>query len=129
MYLCEQLIAFDQQAYPMVGAIPNQVQMQSKLSLGYRQVFHTQADSLLSWTNSICGHEFHHSQLLRPNPTPLFELQSLSQPHLSSFSDGFGCSHLHASYVHLHWGDKPFIPQQFVKACEIYASVHRETGI
>jgi cobyrinic acid a,c-diamide synthase len=122
MYLCDQLMTFDGQAFPMVGAIPNQVQMKSKLSLGYRvaQCHHT--NGLLHWEGEIQGHEFHHSQLLQPNKAPLLQLKSLSQPDLAPVSEGFSRFNIHASYLHLHWGDRPDIPQQFLAACQVYRS-------
>ncbi|MEM9136920.1 MAG: cobyrinic acid a,c-diamide synthase, partial [Cyanobacteria bacterium P01_F01_bin.42] len=126
MYLCETLQTFDQKSFPMVGVIPNGVQMRSKLNLGYRALTLQQKNRLFYWSESIYGHEFHHSQLQRANPVPLMTLQSLSQPHLPAVEEGFGGPSLHASYVHLHWGNKPFLAEQFVKACCNYGSVRNE---
>ena len=120
MYLCDELITFEGKTFPMVGVIPNQVQMKSKLSLGYRIAQCNSHQGLLHWDGDIQGHEFHHSQLLQPNDTPLFTLKSLSQPYLPSFPEGWGQRNIHASYLHLHWGDRPEIPLQFLEACRTF---------
>ena len=119
MYLCEELINFKHKRYPMVGVIQNKVQMKRKLSLGYRKIMQNQAN-FLDFEQPIIGHEFHHSQLQKENPTPLLRLKSVSQTHLPEFNEGFGSSSLYASYVHLHWGNKRYIPKQFLSACHNY---------
>ena len=42
---------------------------------------------------------------------------------LSSSAEGWQLPHLHASYVHLHWGATPEIPARFLDRCRRYSSL------
>ena len=61
MYLTEAIETTQNQHYQMVGVIPGQIQMQTKLaSLGYREVS-GQNDNFLLQNKVARGHEFHYS--------------------------------------------------------------------
>ncbi|MFE4105424.1 cobyrinate a,c-diamide synthase [Almyronema epifaneia] len=116
MYLCQQLQDFEQRPWPMVGSLPAAVQMSARLTLGYRQATVCQSTPLLAAGTQIWGHEFHRS-VIQPAPVdPIYSLQGhgLSNPVL----EGWRHHQIHASYLHLHWGDRPEIPYRFLQACQ-----------
>lgn len=119
MYLTQQLTDLQGKTWSMVGAIPNVVTMFAKLTLGYRQAQALQASSLISAQQIIRGHEFHRSQLTIPVKNPLWQLQGVhhSSPKLT---EGYSIKQLHASYLHLHWGEFKFLPKKFIQSCRNY---------
>ena len=116
MYLCQKLIDLEEQSWSMVGIIPSSVTMKAKLTLGYRQAIALQDSSLVKIQQTIRGHEFHHSQLNIASITPQWQLQGLhkSSPKLT---EGWNISSLHASYLHLHWGECKHLVQRFIDRC------------
>lgn len=118
MYLCESIVDFAEMAYPMVGALPTQAHMGKRLTLGYRRA-QVQTDTpLVRAGQTLSGHEFHRSSLLQtPNPA-IYALQPWGNLADSpSIAEGWIHKNLHASYLHLHWGATPQIPQRFVQHC------------
>ena len=119
MYLCQQLIDLNDRAWKMVGAIPSTVTMQAKLTLGYRQAIALQDSSLIQVEQTVTGHEFHHSKLIVDSTAPLWQLQGFHSfsPWLN---EGWKIEQLHASYLHLHWGEAKFIAERFINSCRNY---------
>ncbi|MDJ0572246.1 MAG: cobyrinate a,c-diamide synthase [Pleurocapsa sp. MO_192.B19] len=119
MYLCQQLIDLQKQTWSMVRVIPSTVTMQAKLTLGYRQAKALQNSPLVPAQKTVTGHEFHRSQLTELSPTPQWQLQGFhhSSPQLS---EGWRINQLHASYLHLHWGESKFLAQRFIRHCRNY---------
>ena len=119
MYLCQQLIDLNEQAWLMVGVIPSCVTMKAKLTLGYRQATALQTSSLVVAQQTVRGHEFHHSQLTVTAQTPQWQLKGFhnSSPQLT---EGWNIKQLHASYLHLHWGEYKFLAQRFIQRCRNY---------
>ncbi|MGL5076853.1 MAG: cobyrinate a,c-diamide synthase, partial [Waterburya sp.] len=119
MYLCEQLIDLQAETWSMVGVIPSKVTMQAKLTLGYRQAKALQASPLIPSSQTVRGHEFHRSQLTVTASNPLWQLQGV---HNSSrqLTEGWRIKQLHASYLHLHWGEFNFLAQRFIQCCRNY---------
>lgn len=120
MYLCRELVDFDGRSWPMVGAIAAIATMTSTLTLGYRQITAQQTTPLLAPGQHCWGHEFHRSQLQPAPPRPLHQLQGYpiaDQVAPVYASEGWGHATLHASYVHLHWGDQRQLPHQFLQRC------------
>lgn len=113
MYLCESLQNLEGQVYPMVDILPTTVSMEAKLTLGYRQATARQDTPLCSKGSQVWGHEFHHSQLSQASTRPIYDLSGYGASTLSA-REGWNLFNLHASYVHLHWGVHPEIPQRFV---------------
>jgi cobyrinic acid a,c-diamide synthase len=104
MYLGQQLIDAQGQAFPMVGALACDTSMEAaKLTLGYRTV---------EWNGlTIKGHEFHYSQLadhgLTPEPARITSAKGGGVP-VQLYRQG----NVLASYVHLYWGDsKDFVKE------------------
>jgi cobyrinic acid a,c-diamide synthase len=123
MYLGRSLTDFDGQTWPMVGALPLDTAMTGRLSLGYRQVTALQPSSpLLSAGATLWGHEFHRSALTSSVAQPLYEtepypVEGAVLPQASQ--EGICQGNIHASYVHLHWGDRPELPTRFIAHCRI----------
>ncbi len=127
MYLCQAIVDFEHREYPMVGIIPSKATMDSRLTLGYRQARRHQLQSEIpqnlpsAWITEsevLWGHEFHRSSL-NPVPTnPLYGLRNYDggNPH----TEGWRIQNLIASYVHLHFGGSPQIPQRWWQQCLDY---------
>uniref|UniRef100_B8HLW9 Cobyrinate a,c-diamide synthase n=1 Tax=Cyanothece sp. (strain PCC 7425 / ATCC 29141) TaxID=395961 RepID=B8HLW9_CYAP4 len=124
MYLCSHLQTLAGEVFPMVGFLPATVEMSARLTLGYRQAIALQESCLVPAGACVTGHEFHHSRLRQPPPSPLYDLcpyssllNKLSSKKLPPTPEGWRIKHLHASYLHLHWGDRPLLPQRFLQHC------------
>ncbi|MGQ9870355.1 cobyrinate a,c-diamide synthase [Leptodesmis sp.] len=137
MYLCQSLIDFAGQHFPMVGILPTTAVMEKRLTLGYRCAIAQTSSPLVASGDILWGHEFHHSHLTTEPEQPLFALENPSQSvQNSKFSlsnpkskiqnpkslEGWYFPHLHASYIHLHWGDRPDFPQRFLDHCRKFRS-------
>jgi cobyrinic acid a,c-diamide synthase len=118
MYLTTGITDFEGDSYPMVGVLPTQAQMDKRLTLGYRTAI-AQADTpLMTKGEVVRGHEFHRSSLTIESTQPLFQMQRrvfLSPELENDLTEGWHQLHLHASYLHLHWGANPHLPQRFVQ--------------
>ena len=114
MYLCEKIVDFEGKYWPMVGILPTTATMVKKLTLGYRQAISTGCNFLLNQGETIWGHEFHRSELTILPSQPLFNLSSWQENSLS-YGEGWNCYHLHASYLHLHFGGCPQIAEKFFR--------------
>jgi cobyrinic acid a,c-diamide synthase len=109
LYLCRTL-----DGTPMVGAVPIDAAMTSRLTLGYRTVT-SRADSLLTEAgDQVTGHEFH-----RTSVTPT---DGRAAWHLPSGPEGFATPTLHASYLHTHWAGHPALAQRFARAVHRHAT-------
>ena len=118
MYLCQQIQGFDQQSWPMVGILPTTAVMGARLALGYRRAIAQQTSSLIAAGTMVCGHEFHRSTLTETAPEPLFQTWRYDPSSQESPSlEGWRSHQVHASYLHLHWGNRPELAAQFVRSC------------
>ena len=119
MYLCQRLIDLQEQTWSMVGIIPSTVTMQAKLTLGYRKAIALQDSHVIKTKQNIIGHEFHRSKLLIEPTSPQWRLKGV---HKSSTvqAEGWNLKQVYASYLHLHWGDRPSIPAQLIESCRNY---------
>ena len=119
MYLCQKLIDLSDRTWSMVGVIPSTVTMQAKLTLGYRQAIALQDSPLIQTKQTLRGHEFHRSKLTVDSTAPLWQLQGFHSfsPRLN---EGWKIEGLHASYLHLHWGEAKFIAERFINSCRNY---------
>lgn len=120
MYLCQEIVDFAGNAWPMVGILPTTAVMGKQLTLGYRQAVALHHTPLLPARARVWGHEFHRSRLTQSSPAPLWQLQGLSPGGLPT-PEGWQAPWLHASYLHLHWGATGALPQRFVNHCQAYA--------
>lgn len=119
MYLCSSIRDFAQQEYPMVGLFPAQAVMGDRLTLGYRTAAVQRTTPFLSMGEEIRGHEFHRSTLTLQPAAPLYHLRRLEQSDTEAPTlEGWSSSTFQASYLHLHWGARPEIPQRWLQACQ-----------
>ena len=116
MYLSQQIVDFSGKAWPMVGILPCQVSMGQRLTLGYRQATALQNSPLIAAGGTAWGHEFHRSSLSQPPQHPLYQIQGYG-PNRAKATEGWRVHQVHASYVHLHWGANPEMPQRFLVSC------------
>jgi cobyrinic acid a,c-diamide synthase len=122
MYLCEKITDYENQSWSMVGVLPTTTVMEKRLTVGYRQATALQDSPLLSAGRTVWGHEFHHSQLTVMPEKPLFKTRRYNQKEQSKVAtEGWQVHQLHASYVHLHWGEHPEIPAQFLQRCQQFS--------
>ena len=116
MYLCDRLIDFQGKSWQMVGAIPATAKMTSRLSLGYRQAVAANNSSLVNVGRSVLGHEFHRSAIDYSDERSLWELKSFSYKSTESL-EGWQNKEVHASYLHLHFGEYRDLLQKWLKRC------------
>ncbi len=128
MYLCEQIIDFEEQSWPMVGVLPTSAVMGKRLTLGYRRAVALQNSLLVDAGTTVYGHEFHRSHLISTPTQPLFQTSRYDCEE-NMGNEGWGwLKNVHASYIHLHWGESVEIPQRFLADClERKASVFTVT--
>jgi cobyrinic acid a,c-diamide synthase len=119
MYLCQQIVDLNAKTWSMAGIIAATAVMEKKITLGYRQATALTSSPLIAAKQTVRGHEFHKSQLTDFSPTPIWQMQGF---HSSShqFSEGWQIAQLHASYLHLHFGEYKFLPQRFIQRCLNY---------
>lgn len=104
--------------HAMAGLLPFTAR-RGPLSLGYREATPTDDGLVLRRGERLHGHEFHRWQLERgaavaPESTqPLWRLEGWGT---DARLEGWGTGHLHASWLHLHWGGCPQIPQRLAAA-------------
>jgi cobyrinic acid a,c-diamide synthase len=100
--------------HPMAGLLPFEAS-RGALSLGYRTA-ESRGDGLVVRRGErLCGHEFHRWQLHPPlaEHGALWQLEGWGAPRRP---EGWGTPQLHASWLHLHWGGCPQLPQRLVAA-------------
>jgi len=106
----------DQQgeAHAMAGVLPFNARRGS-LSLGYRDAEVSRNTLVLKAGEVVCGHEFHRWQLesSAAEAESLWQLEGWGSPRRP---EGWGGATLHASWLHLHWGGCPQIPQRLAAA-------------
>ncbi|MEH2105983.1 cobyrinate a,c-diamide synthase [Nostoc sp.] len=122
MYLCEQIIDFEGKSWSMAGVLPTSTMMGGRLTLGYRRAVALQDNLLVKANTTVYGHEFHRSHLTLTPTQPLFKTSRYDCEE-NMGCEGWGLpANVHASYVHLHWGESREIPQRFLKECLKVAS-------
>jgi cobyrinic acid a,c-diamide synthase len=128
MYLTESIINFEGCSYPMVGVLPTQARMGQRLTLGYRTAVAQVDTPLLLQGELVRGHEFHRSSLSLESSHPVFQMQRRVLTALpsadnleGSYPEGWHLPQLHASYLHLHWGNQRQLPARFIQQCLDYS--------
>ena len=120
MYLSEAIIDFNGNFWEMVGILPTTAVMEKGLKLGYRQAITNIDTPFLAANTQVYGHEFHRSELTQAPLIPLYKMWRVDEEKNQSQAtvEGWHFYQLHASYLHLHWGSRIDIPQQFLNNCE-----------
>ena len=129
MYLCKTVTTFEGDILDMVGIVPSDAVMGEQLTLGYRKATVLNPSPVVETESTLYGHEFHRSQLTIPHPEPdgengvipLFELSKCYGEAMPAL-EGWQMHNVHASYLHLHWGDRREIPQRFVQQMLDYSN-------
>ena len=116
MYLCENIIDFEEKTWEMVGVLPTEAIMTKNLTLGYRQAKAIENSIILEQGETVWGHEFHRSQLTQESRKPLLETKGY-QTHSPTVYQGWGLKRVQASYVHLHFGVNKQLVERFIKQC------------
>jgi cobyrinic acid a,c-diamide synthase len=116
LYFSQQLSTADGNAYPMLGILPLEMEMTSKLvDFGYVTVTFAQDCLLGPQGTTIRGHSFHYSRICSSGEVATsyqvdFSLSGKQQ------REGFTRGNVLASYVHLHFGANPVVARHFVGA-------------
>jgi cobyrinic acid a,c-diamide synthase len=113
MYLCDRIVNFENETFPMVNILPTAAKMGKRLTLGYRQAIALQDSPLAKIGDQIWGHEFHRSALTEISDRPLYTLQGYDS-HLSYPAEGWQKYQVHASYVHVHFGAQVHLLERFI---------------
>ena len=113
MYLCDRIVNFEDQTFPMVNILPTVAKMGKRLTLGYRQAIALQDSPLVKIGDRLWGHEFHRSALTEISDRPLYSLQGYDS-HLSYPAEGWQKYQVHASYVHVHFGAQLHLLERFI---------------
>ena len=117
MYLCDRIVDFQEQSFPMANIFPTAAKMGKRLTLGYRQAIALQDSPLVSKGDRVWGHEFHRSTLIELSDRPLYSLQGY-ESHLQYPSEGWQFYQVHASYIHLHFGAQTHLLSRFLDSCK-----------
>jgi cobyrinic acid a,c-diamide synthase len=118
LYLSQQLSTADGSIYPMLGILPFDMEMTSKLvDFGYVTVTFTQDCLLGPRGATIRGHSFHYSRICSYTEVATsyqvdYSLSGTQQ------REGFTHGNVLASYVHLHFGANPGVARHFVGAIQ-----------
>jgi cobyrinic acid a,c-diamide synthase len=117
MYLCDRIVDFQEQSFPMVNIFPTAAKMGKRLTLGYRQAIALQDSALVKKGDQVWGHEFHRSSLTEICDRPLYSLQGYDS-HLQYPAEGWQSYQVHASYTHLHFGAQTHLLDRFLAHCQ-----------
>ncbi|MDF0554535.1 cobyrinate a,c-diamide synthase [Kamptonema sp. UHCC 0994] len=126
MYLSNYIVDFDGNSWQMVGILPTSAVMGKRLTLGYHQAIALQASPLLSANMKVCGHEFHRSSLTIEPHIPLYQMWRYGKfGESAAVAEGWQIYNVHASYLHLHWGESRHIPERFLHHCANFNKICR----
>ncbi|NBQ37731.1 MAG: hypothetical protein EBU42_09370 [Synechococcus sp.] len=113
LLLGQELVDADGQRHAMAGLLPHRA-CRGALSLGYRTA-QVKRDGLVVRQGEVLhGHEFHRWQLDdSPMEAAPWQLEGWG---VRSRVEGWTDAAVHASWLHLHWGGCPSIPQRLTHA-------------
>ncbi|MEO1431842.1 MAG: cobyrinate a,c-diamide synthase [Cyanobacteria bacterium J06632_19] len=123
MYLCEKMVDMNGKPWEMVGVLPTKALMDKRLTLGYRRAVALQDSLLVDAGKTIYGHEFHRSSLIIDSDKPLFQTYRFDCDEFMGKEGWVSPPNIHASYIHMHWGNSREIPQRFVDKCRVFSNV------
>jgi cobyrinic acid a,c-diamide synthase len=116
MYLCDQIIDFNDRSYEMVGIFATTAMMGKRLTLGYRQLTAIGDNLLFKSGDRVWGHEFHRSNLIDLSPQPLYTLEGYESNSIFD-PEGWSRYRVQAAYTHLHFGARPDFAERFIDGC------------
>jgi cobyrinic acid a,c-diamide synthase len=114
MYLTEEIVDRQGQAFPMIGVIPGRVRMQEKLAaLGYREITGVPGNFLINEGEQAKGHEFHYSAYEGEHTSPAY----FSKGRFRAQQEGYLAENLVAGYTHFHFASNPQLVKNWLTAC------------
>jgi len=115
LYLCRSLRDLEGVVWPLVGLVPGDAAMHTRLqSMGYREARLT-ADCLLGAAGSVVrGHEFRYSSCAFDEGRP-------SAYICDGAPEGYAAGDLFVSYIHLHFAGCPELLEHWLGRCCAYA--------
>lgn len=115
MYLTDAITNSDGERYDMVGVIPGEVAMQTKLAaLGYREIYGTDANFLIGSDEEAKGHEYHFSTYTGTHETPAYKTKG----RFGKKQEGYQAGNLVAGYTHFHFVSNPKLVDNWIAACK-----------
>ncbi|MEM1426601.1 MAG: cobyrinate a,c-diamide synthase, partial [Cyanobacteria bacterium P01_H01_bin.130] len=118
MYLSQGVTDAAGNRYPMVGALPFEIVMSDRPTLGYKEVQWTGPDGWFPTDVTARGHCFHYSKLSMASPTPSISYgYRLKTSQGKVQQEGYLHQNTLASYVHLHWGSCPDWARSWLALC------------
>ncbi len=120
MYLCEQIVDMTGKSWKMLGILPTTAVMDKRLTLGYRRAVTLQNSLLVDPGKTVYGHEFHRSHLISDSHKPLFQTYRYDCDEFTGKEGWISPENIHASYIHMHWGNSIEIPQRFLEKCRVF---------
>jgi cobyrinic acid a,c-diamide synthase len=118
MVLTRSLVDLAGETWPMAGLIPGLVRMHGKLAaLGYRHATASRPNLLTEAGESLRAHEFRHSAFEPAAPAAGFDEAWIlrgSRGNDAPWTAGFSQGNLLASYLHVHFGQRPDLARRFV---------------
>lgn len=118
MYLCQSIMGFKGDCYPMVGIVPGICKMQEKLQrVGYVTGQVLRPSIIANPGDELKGHEFHFSLLECQEDFPwAYSLRGTRQN--TGHLEGYSNENILASYLHLSFDGNPKAADNFIKFCE-----------
>ncbi len=112
-------IDLDTGSHDLVGALPGRSTMARGLTMGYREVEVARPGLLGDAGQRLRGHEFHYSAWTPDREHEAYRLATRG-PGAATRFEGYAVGRLLASYVHVHFGQDPALPERLVSACRQY---------
>ena len=130
MYLGRS-IAWNNQVYQMVGALPFDVELTKKpQGHGYMEVEVCCANPYFPLGTKIVGHEFHHSKVVNLDKEKVSFVYNVKRGWgIDGCQDGLVYKNVLASYNHLHALAVPAWAESLVKQAQNYKSVKPEVAV
>jgi cobyrinic acid a,c-diamide synthase len=125
MVLTQALVDLSGEEWPMAGLVPGLVRMSDKLAaLGYRHATALRTNLLVEQGESLRAHEFRYSSFELPatagSADEAWSLRGTREGDAER-SAGFARGNLLASYLHLHFGQRPALASRFTERLTITA--------
>jgi cobyrinic acid a,c-diamide synthase len=119
MVLTEALTDSEGHRWPMAGLLPGFARMSGKLAaLGYRHATALRSNLLADPGESLRGHEFRYSSWVRdanvPDDTAAWQVRG-TRGDTPIDAVGYARGNLLASYLHVHFGQRPELATRFVE--------------
>lgn len=115
MYCTEAITNSTGERYEMLGVIPGEVAMQTKLAaLGYREIFGKEGNFLIGPHEEAKGHEYHYSKYSGEHMTPAYETKG----RFGKKQEGYCVDNLVAGYTHFHFVSNPQLVDNWITACK-----------